>query len=437
MSLKTLNIVDSYHTELQQWLSKIEASHPSEIEMGLDRTLTVYSKLRTGRVAKKIIVVAGTNGKGSTIAMIEHLLLKMGLSVGVYTSPHIETYNERIRINGKNVDDRRIVESFEKVESVRGGVPLTYFEFGTLGAIHCLASEKLDVAILEVGLGGRLDAVNIIDADLAIITSVDIDHTEWLGSDRESIGFEKAGILRVGIPAIYGESNPPHSVTQQATAQNVRLLTFQQDFGVSIEHSNTRQASGNAFITDRYSCKKDVFMPDCLLPESNILMALQAVECLGLMGDAQALTDELNKFSVEGRLEVVSDKPQVLLDVGHNPHAAKFLSTRLKTIAQGRPVYAVFSALSDKDVEGVVEHLALDISVWHIAPLDCPRAKNMSELGQVFEERNLKHVKYDSIESAFVTAYEAALHDDALLICFGSFFVVSNIKKYISESKPE
>ncbi len=430
-------MVDSYHTELQQWLSKIEASHPSEIEMGLDRTLTVYSKLRAGRVAKKIIVVAGTNGKGSTIAMIEHLLLKMGVSVGVYTSPHIETYNERIRINGKSVDDRRIVESFQKVESVRGAVPLTYFEFGTLGAIHCLANEKLDVAILEVGLGGRLDAVNIIDADLAVITSVDIDHTEWLGNDRESIGFEKAGILRVGIPAIYGESNPPNSVTQQASAQNVRLLTFQKDFGVFTEHSKTCPPNGRAFITDQHSCKKEVSMPDCLLPESNILMALQAVECLGLMDDAQAFTDLLNKFTVAGRLEVVSDKPQVLLDVGHNPHAAKFLSTRLKTVCRGRPVYAVFSALSDKDVDGVVEHLAQDINVWHIAPLDCPRAKTLSELGEVFDERNLNHVKYDSIESAFITAYEAALRDDALLICFGSFFVVANIKKYISESKPE
>ena len=405
---------------LLEWLEKIEASHPSEIEMGLERTLTVYSRMRSR--FSKVVLVAGTNGKGSTIAMLERLLLNAGQTVGVYTSPHINQYNERIRINGKNAEDQKIVRSFERVEAARKEIPLTYFEFGTLGALSCLERENLDIVLLEVGLGGRLDAVNIVDPDLAIITSIDIDHTDWLGSDRESIGFEKAGILRPEIPAIYGEGNPPESICQQVLAQKVKMLYCQQHFG---------HASGAGFISDKDGNKKNIQMPDCLLPENNMLMALQAMECLGFSLNNKIISEALDGFVVEGRLEVVSDAPIVILDVGHNPHASRFLAHRLKDIAKGRSVYAVFSALADKDVAGIISPLSSLVKTWHIAPLNCSRAKNISDISHALDEQNLEFTEHSSLSSAYDQAvFEASESEEAgVVICFGSFHVVSEIKE--------
>ncbi|MCG8612326.1 MAG: hypothetical protein MI864_17530, partial [Pseudomonadales bacterium] len=226
----------AHKKSLAQWLAYIETMHCSEIDMGLDRILLVYRKLqknngRKGKPGAKVITVAGTNGKGSTVAVIERLLLNKGAQVGCYTSPHIERFNERVRVNGIEVEDQTLVDSFVRVEAARGKTSLTYFEYTTLVAFDVFAQSSLDYAVLEVGLGGRLDAVNIIDPDLAIITSVDLDHMDWLGDDREKIGFEKAGILRFGQSAIYAEANPPSSVLQQVQAQKVTLLRLGQAYG--------------------------------------------------------------------------------------------------------------------------------------------------------------------------------------------------------------
>ena len=414
---------------LQAWLEIIEASHPSEIEMGLERTLTVYSRLRSNfsskSIAPRVVLVAGTNGKGSTIAMLERLLINAGQTVGVYTSPHIHQYNERIRINGKNVDDQRIVQSFERVEAARKDIPLTYFEFGTLGALSCLEVENLDIVLLEVGLGGRLDAVNIVDPDLAIITSIDIDHIDWLGSDRESIGFEKAGILRPGIPAIYGEKNPPESICQQVLAQKVNMLYCQQHFGLYPE-SEAEAKSNTGFILDKKDNKKDIKMPDCLLPENNVLIALQAMECLDFSLNNNIISESLDGFVVEGRLEVVSDAPIVMMDVGHNPHASRFLAHRLKALAKGSPVYAVFSVLADKDIEGIVSPLSTLVSEWHIAPLECARAKGISDISRVLTDQKLEFTEHQSLSDAYDQArYKAS--KTGIVICFGSFYVVSEL----------
>ncbi len=431
----------SYQKALNNWLKRIEQNHPSEIEMGLDRTLTVYSKLRKGPLAKKVVVVAGTNGKGSTIAVLERLLLNAGKSVGVYSSPHIHRYNERVRVNGELVDDKRLVESFEAVEIARDGTPLTYFEFGTLAALCCFEKEPLDVVLLEVGLGGRLDAVNIVDSDLSIITSVDIDHVEWLGDNRESIGFEKAGIFRQGMPSIYGGDNPPESVIQQADAQNINLFIYRKQFGLTqstadnaIDYSwvyRSQNTSDNkriiGYLSDLSGVKKEQPMPFSLLPESNILTALQAMECLGFPVSRDGTLKGLDGFVVKGRFEVYSTQPLVLLDVGHNPHAARFLSRRLASIKGYRPVYAVFSVLIDKDVSGIVEGLGGLVTEWHVATLSCPRAMELSQIRTALTEADQQFVEYASLDLAYEKAFEAAKQNDGIVMCFGSFHVVSEI----------
>ncbi|MFD2228670.1 bifunctional tetrahydrofolate synthase/dihydrofolate synthase [Alkalimarinus sediminis] len=432
---------NQYQTELDSWLNRIEQNHPSEIEMGLDRTLTVYSKLRKKRLAKRIVVVAGTNGKGSTIAAMERLLLDAGQRVGVYTSPHIKAYNERVRIDGELIDNKRLVDSFNEVEQARGGTPLTYFEFGTLSALCCFQKEDLDVVLLEVGLGGRLDAVNIVDADLSIITSVDIDHIEWLGDNRESIGFEKAGIFRQGVPAIYGEGNPPHSVIQQANAQQINLLTYQQHFGMGAQENNSsnqydwlyqpqRQHQSQrttAYIAQPDGESKDISMPFSLLPESNLLTAVQAMQCLGYAVDNEQVHQSLDGFAVDGRFQVYDTDPLVLLDVGHNPHAAKFLASRLAGIKRNRPVYGVFSMLADKDVQGVIEGLGSQITEWHVAPLVCDRAMAISEICEGLTRYNQVYFEHDSLDMAYQKARNAAKQNDGIVMCFGSFHVVSDI----------
>lgn len=434
-------MANSYQAELNDWLQRIERNHPSEIEMGLDRTLTVYSKLRKGRLAKRVVVVAGTNGKGSTVAMLERLLLDAGQSVGVYSSPHIKRYNERVRINGELIDDKRLVESFEKVEQARSSTPLTYFEFGTLGALCCFEKESLDVVLLEVGLGGRLDAVNIVDPDLSIITSVDIDHVEWLGDNRESIGFEKAGIFRHGVPAIYGGDNPPESVIQQANAQNISLLIFRKQFGCKApvtdkinDYSWVYQTQSIikserliGFVSDMAGEIKEIPMPFSLLPESNILTAIQAMECLGFPVDGNTIHRCLDGFSVKGRFEVSATEPLVLLDVGHNPHAARFLSRRLAEIKGCRPIYTVFSVLADKDVEGIVEALEGQVTEWHVASLSCPRAMELPQICEALKMSGQRYIGYESLQLAYKNALDAAKAHDGIVMCFGSFHVVSDI----------
>lgn len=434
-------MASSYQTELNEWLQRIEQNHPSEIEMGLDRTLTVYSKLRKGRLAKQVVLVAGTNGKGSTIAVLERLLLDAGQSVGVYSSPHIKRYNERVRINGELIDDKRLVESFQEVERARRGIPLTYFEFGTLGALCCLEKQGLDIVLLEVGLGGRLDAVNIVDPDLSIITSVDIDHVEWLGDNRESIGFEKAGIFRQGVPAIYGGDNPPESVIQQASAQNINLFVYQKQFGIKEDlaesfvdydwifhpEQNNKSKRSAGFLSGVSGNSIEIAMPFSLLPESNILTAIQAMECLGFAVNGEAIRKSLDCFSVKGRFEIYSTQPLVILDVGHNPHAARFLSRRLAKLKGTRPVYAVFSVLADKDVQGIIEGLDNQVTEWHVAPLSCPRSMELSQICDALSESGQKFKKYSSLDLAYKKALDTAKENEGIVMCFGSFYVVSDI----------
>jgi dihydrofolate synthase/folylpolyglutamate synthase len=409
---------------LSNWLTKLEQLHPTEIELGLDRSQSVYSSLRkkyteenidttfvsTTGCARQIIIVGGTNGKGSTVATLEKALLSKGFSVGVYSSPHLHKYNERVRLNGVDVSDKRLVESFENVEQARGQISLTYFEFGTLAALDIFHHQDLDYALLEVGLGGRLDAVNIVDADVAIITSIDLDHMDWLGDTIEKIGFEKSGIFRSGKPAIIGMSSVPQSVKDHAEDIGSPLLVYGCDFGLDKEQSF-------------YSS-----IPDLHLPTSNLCCAFHALHLLGIQFKEAEIQNIVSSIHIPGRFEKLSDSPALWVDVGHNPEAARYLSTELLKIASNRPVYAIYSALSDKDVLNVMSALSSEIDFWFLAPLQVPRAMPIETLTSQAERLGFSFKSCPSINDAVEQAKSLALETNGLCIAFGSFYTVADVR---------
>jgi len=429
---------------LHEWLDYISETHPSEIEMGLDRIRRVYGKMAGSLNAnvlkpKQIVVVSGTNGKGSTIALIESGLLSMGFTVGSYTSPHIRKYNERVKVNTQPVSDEVLMDSFARVENARAGVPLTYFEFGTLAAFDVLFNRELDVLILEIGLGGRLDAVNIIDADLSIITSVALDHTDWLGTSLEGIGLEKAGILRPNGLAILGESLPG-SVSQHAKALSCKVLTVHQDI--------IRNEQG-VILSEEVGEKCYQGFPSVRLPENNILIALQALkkisEKLPKSGKPTfsygSIIKSLSSVNIEGRLEEVKNNTltsnhRVFLDVGHNPHAARYLLGVLKGLKLPNiTLNAVYSSLADKDVGALAEILSPVIDTWFLAPLDDARALEIVKLESAVGEFTKNVLSFESLHEALQSALaprldERGLESKSITLVFGSFYVIDAAKAY-------
>ncbi|MFC4261242.1 bifunctional tetrahydrofolate synthase/dihydrofolate synthase [Marinobacter lacisalsi] len=410
---------------LTDWLSYLESIHPVEMDLGLDRVLLVLRKLMPTGPRGRVITVGGTNGKGSTVAALEALLLAAGQSVGCYTSPHLLAYNERVRINGHNVSDEALIRAFEQVEAARGSVSLTYFEFGTLAAFLVMAEAGVDNLVLEVGLGGRLDAVNVLDADLAVITSVDLDHTAWLGEDRNAIGYEKAGILRPGQVAIYGDDDPPASVLQQAAAQKVHLLRPGQGYRV------VQDESAPMLVTDT---GHRIHLPGNSLPLNSLAAAALASLELDLgLGDSD-IAGVLAGLTLAGRFEQVAGSPDVFLDVGHNPHAAQWLAQRLASLrASGtyRRLLAVYAGLEDKDSAGVARALAPVIDHWYIAGLDVPRGLSGDALSERIrpELPDMVMTVEGRVSDAIKVALESARENDLVLV-FGSFFTVVAGKGY-------
>ncbi|GGY82328.1 bifunctional tetrahydrofolate synthase/dihydrofolate synthase [Marinobacter zhanjiangensis] len=407
---------------LGDWLSYLESIHPVAMDLGLDRVLLVLRKLMPARPNGRVITVGGTNGKGSTVAALEALLLAAGETVGCFTSPHLQAYNERVRLNGQNVSDESLIRAFEQVEAARGSVSLTYFEFGTLAALLVMAEAGVDNLVLEVGLGGRLDAVNVLDADLAIITSVDLDHTAWLGEDRNTIGYEKAGILRPGQVAIYADDDPPASVLQQASAQKVRLLRPGQGYTLLQDQPTPVLATDSGHR---------IRLPGNSLPLNSLAAAAMAGLELDLGLDDQAMADALAGVSLAGRFEQVASLPDVFLDVGHNPHAAQWLARRLDSLRGYRRLLAVYAGLEDKNSAGVVQALAPVIDHWYIAGLDVPRGLSGDALAERVRPELAEATVFvgnrvaDAIENALHTAGE---HD--LVLIFGSFFTVVEGRGY-------
>jgi len=415
---------------LSQWLAFLEQLHPKTIELGLERVRTVSQRLEIQSSAVKY-VVAGTNGKGSTCAMLEAMLLASGYRVGMYTSPHLIDFNERARINGEPATDAQLINAFELVEQARGDVSLTYFEFTTLAILTLFAGQTLDAWVLEVGLGGRLDAVNIVDADCAILTSVDLDHTEWLGDTREKIGWEKAHVFRPGKPAICADPAPPVSVNEHASEIGADLWLFGRDFN----YSGDRQQWAFAGRTGRRSALAYPALRGAnqLLNASGALAAIESTRHL-LPVTQQAVRQGLLLAALPGRFQILPGQPMVILDVAHNPHAAAVLEKNLGNMGYHPYTYAVFGMMGDKAIDEVIKHLAPRFDRWFCASLPSPRAISGTDL-KTRVESVLAKAKieidpaptaeaFETPEAAFDAACQLAKPDDRIVV-FGSFLTVA------------
>ena len=407
---------------VQDWLNWLEAIHPAEIDLGLDRVLVVLRRLFPRKPNARIITVAGTNGKGTTVATLEKLLLAAGRTTGAYTSPHLQDYNERVRLNGTDISDPVLVSAFEKVEEARGKVSLTYFEFGTLAAFVAFADAGVEDWILEVGLGGRLDAVNVLDADFAVITSIDIDHIGFLGDNREVIGFEKAGILRPGIFAVCADPEPPASVLQQAAAQKVNLQVTGRDYQLS-------PANGDPNTVELTVAGDHINLPAGPLPVQSVAAAVVLARKLLPDVAPSSLGEIARTVSVPGRFELLARSPFVRADVGHNPHAARWLSGQVSAgRLTGSKVHAVYAALADKDVEGVMTAMKSVADQWYFAGLDVPRGLAVDQLVSHARACGITDGEgYGSVSHALDAAIANARPDDCIVV-FGSFYTVAEAR---------
>jgi dihydrofolate synthase/folylpolyglutamate synthase len=408
--------------DLAGWLQCIEGRQAGAIRLGLERVREVAGRLGLAPDFP-VITVGGTNGKGSTCAMLEAVLDAAGFRVGCYTSPHLLTYNERVRVSRRPLDDDALCQGFAEVEAARGEVALTYFEFGTLAAVREFVRHRVDVAILEVGLGGRLDAVNVFEPDCAIVTSVGIDHIEYLGPTRESIGFEKAGIFRAGRPAVVADADPPDSLLAHARAIGAGLLLAGVDFRAVAETGQWRYEGPGGMRAG---------LPHPALRGAYQLGNAAAVICaLDTLRDrlpvsSGALREGLLTVSLPGRFQVLPGRPVTVIDVAHNPHAARCLAQALAAMEMAGRTHAVFAMLRDKDMAGVVRELKAQVDHWHLAPLPGPRGASVAELQAALDAATvLDEVSaHDNVAAALAAARALAALDDRIII-FGSFLTVA------------
>jgi dihydrofolate synthase/folylpolyglutamate synthase len=409
---------------LDAWLAWQEQLHPSSIDMGLERVHGVQQAMDLSRPAPLVITVGGTNGKGSTVAMLEAILLAAGYRVGAYTSPHMLHYAERVRVNGVCASEAQLCAAFERVDAARGQISLTYFEFGTLAALDIFSISKLDVAVLEVGMGGRLDAVNVVDADVAVVTSVDIDHTAWLGVDRESIGYEKAGIFRAERPAVCGDRDPPASLVDHAARIGAPLHVYGRDFWHERNADSWRWCGPSGAV--RTGLPFPALRGDFQLQNaSSVLAALdQLTDRLPVAQNH--IREGLLSVALPGRFQVVTASVPTIVDVAHNPHAARALAATLRAHACSGRTFAVFAMLADKnigDVAGIVDPV---IDEWHGAGLDVPRGASALQLAEALARAHVHGVvvMHESVAAAYAAARARASAQDRIVV-FGSFFTVS------------
>ena len=413
---------------LQEWLDHCERLHPVAIDMGLDRVRAVAERLEL-RFDGPVITVAGTNGKGSTCAMLEAILLQAGYRTGVYTSPHLVHFEERCRLSGQSASAEVLAEAFAAVEAARGDVSLTYFEFSTLAILWLLSRAGLDAVILEVGLGGRLDAVNVVDADCAVITSIDLDHMAILGKDRETIGREKAGIMRTGRPVVVSDPVPPQSVVDQAEALGADLWRFGCDFNFSGDKQQWSWAGrGRRYSGMAYPALRGA---NQLVNASGVLAALDALRAR-IPVTAQAVRNGLAMVELPGRFQIVPGEPVLVLDVAHNPHSVAALAENLDAMGFYPTTHAVFGAMADKDLLPMLQRVNPLIDRWYFTDLPLPRAASAADLQQAWQAQNSRQDVASSVhadpQSALQAAVSAADPADRIVV-FGSFYTVGGVLK--------
>ncbi|MEI7188103.1 bifunctional tetrahydrofolate synthase/dihydrofolate synthase [Dickeya dianthicola] len=398
---------------LVTWLNYLEHLHFQAIDLGLERVQLAAEYLHLLQPSPRVFTVAGTNGKGTTCCTLESILIAAGLRVGVYSSPHLLRYTERVRIQGRELSESSHVEAFAAIEAGRNGTSLTYFEFGTLAALWLFRQAQLDVVILEVGLGGRLDATNIVDADVAVVTSIALDHTEWLGNDRESIGREKAGIFRGNRPAVVGEPDMPASIAAVAQEKGARLFRRGSDWQFSLRDGGWCWQSGDVHYDD---------LPIPTVPLANAATALAALQASDMVLTVDAIRQGLRQAQLPGRFQIVSEKPLLILDVAHNPHAAAYLAARLADLPRAGRIRAVIGMLADKDIPGTLAHLKPQVDVWYCAPLEGPRGADAGLLAA-----HLDHcTSFPDVATAWRQAMQDAGEDDVVIVC-GSFHTVAHV----------
>lgn len=406
---------------LATWLSYLEHLHSKTIDLGLTRVNEVAGRMAVVKPAPFVFTVAGTNGKGTTCRTLESVLMAAGYRVGVYSSPHLVRYTERVRVQGEELPEAAHTASFAEIEAARGEISLSYFEFGTLSALWLFKQAQLDVVILEVGLGGRLDATNIVDADVAVVTSIALDHTDWLGPDRESIGREKAGIFRSGRPAIVGEPDMPHTIADVAAEKGAVLRRRGVDW---------RYVSGEQGwdFSDEQGMLAGLPLPQVPMP--NAATALAALRASGLTVSEQAIRDGIRQAMLPGRFQIIGEAPRVILDVAHNPHAAAYLAGRLKSLPKTGRVLAVIGMLHDKDIAGTLANLMAEVDCWYCAPLEGPRGATAEQL--------LEHLRTGracaDVAQAWHTAMADAGPEDTVLVC-GSFHTVAHVMEEIDAGR--
>ncbi len=421
------------HT-LQEWLAHCERLHPAAIDMGLERVRTVAERLGL-RFSCPVITVAGTNGKGSTCAMLEAIALQAGYRTGVYTSPHLVRFEERCRVQGESVESAALLPHFAAVEAARtaGGnaVSLTYFEFTTLAILHLLSGVELDLVVLEVGLGGRLDATNVVDADCAVITSIDVDHVEYLGPDRESIGREKAGIMRTGRPVVVSDPVPPQSVLDCAREIDADLWSFGHDFNFSGDKQQWAWAGrGRRYAGLAYPALRGA---------NQLVNAAGALAALAALRDripvtAQAVRNGLAMVELPGRFQIVPGEPTLVLDVAHNPHSVAALTANLDAMGYFPTTHAVFGAMTDKDLTPMLAKVAPLIDRWYFTDLPTPRAETAASLQQKWNalqmvtgaRRTVPTATFADPQKALDAAVAAAEPTDRIVV-FGSFYTVGGV----------
>ena len=409
----------SKENSLEYWLDYIQAVGPKEIDLGLQRIKPIYEQLIKSKIASKVIVVGGTNGKGTTTEFLGQLLVSKHKIVGTFTSPHLFNFNERIKINGKPVSDESIVESFKLIEESRGSTNLTYFDFSTLAALLIFNKSNVDYMVLEIGLGGRLDPVNIVDSDIAILTNVELDHQDWLGEDRESIGKEKADIFKLHKPVIIGQHEVPNSLHEKILETKNQTFCVGKEFDYQVDDSNKKW-------TFTFKGERQVSYADIKLNSFSVSSISCALAAFCLLEEEVSLDMDVvfNSLDLKGRCELIDNR--YLLDVSHNESSARFLSSFIeRNFEDGTVINAVFGVMEDKDVNSILEPLATRINKWYVTSADIERSMATEKLGDIINSKYPKDMELvGSVKEACMKAQEET-EEEGLILIFGSFYTVS------------